>query len=291
MIISRPVTYLIGAFVLAFVLITVIKTRQGQSDSEPVTRLSDARKTQIARFWAVYNRASDHRRAGHPDSAVVAYRDALRLNDRHEDALYYLGNTLLQLGRYDEALDAFRRLIAVNPLSTRAHFQAGAILSCTDPGAPFDLDAAEREFLRTFELNREESEPLVRLGEVAVAKEKFDLAETYLRDATRLNKKAVVAYYLLGYLQWRRGDRPEAVELFNTALSQSRSDQPTHGVPGEGDTRDGAQLGEGRQSLFTPLVQTAMDGLPHRSDARIDDAYRQLARFCEKVSERWRMRG
>lgn len=287
--VPHRVLYIIGVFAVAFILITVVKARQDHAPLDRAGQMSGERRAGIARFWKTYRRASDLWRTGDLDGAVVAYREALSLDDRHEDALYYLGNTLFDLGRYEEALVVFRRLVAVNPLSARAHFQAGAILSCAESGAPFDLDAAEREFHRTLEINREESEPLVRLGEVALAKGDLDRAQDYLTGATRLNIKAVEAYYLRGYIRWKRGDRPEAVKLFKTALKYNQADKPVRGVLGEGDVkRQKSADGPRRQSPFTPFLQTAMALRLDASDQQVDTAYRQLARFCDELSGRWR---
>ncbi|MBI4550624.1 MAG: tetratricopeptide repeat protein [Candidatus Latescibacteria bacterium] len=287
--IPRHFQYILGVFTLAFILITVVKARQDQTTLDRANQMSDERRAQVVRFWETYRRASDRRDAGDLNGAVAAYQEALRLNDRHEDTLYYLGNTLCDLGRYEEALSTFQRLVAVNALSARAHFQAGAILSCAEPGAPFDLDGAEREFQRALDINREESEPLVRLGEVALAKGDLDRAQDYLTGATRLNSKAVEAYYLRGYIRWKRGDRGGAVALFKTALKLNQADKPVRGVLGEGDVKRRAQVsGVRRQSPFLPFLLDAMASRPDVSGPQVDAAYRQLARFCDGLSERWR---
>jgi tetratricopeptide (TPR) repeat protein len=263
--------------------VAITLLRQSPEHKTPVTAMSEDRKTRIDQFWTAYRRASDFRLAGDLENAVDAYRQALALNDRHEDALYYLGNTLFQLDRYDEALASFRRLIEVNPLSARAHFQTGAILTLAEPDAPFNLDAAKEEFQRAFEINREESEPLVRLGEVELARGAYDRAETLLTDAARLNTRTVTALYLLGYLRWRAGDRNGATDFLATARARSREDRPVHGVAGEGDTRDRRRQEEGRQSLFMPHVTSATDDLEQSSD----DVYTRFDRFREQVYRRW----
>jgi tetratricopeptide (TPR) repeat protein len=280
---STSVYTLVGVFLLAFLGIAALKgTRTAQDGPAPGSVFSEARKAQIAAFWEAYRRASERRQAGDLEAAVPAYREALRLDARHEDTLYYLGNALFDLGRYEEALAAFRQLIAVNPLSARAHFQAGAVLSCPEPGAPFDLEAAEQEFRRTLEINREESEPLVRLGEVALARGDLDAAEAHLTGAVRLNAKAAGAYYLLGYIRWTRGDRAGAAALLHTALRQKAPEKPAHGVLGEGDRRQPHRPGEvRRQSLFAPFVEA---GLALSADeAACQTVYPPLARFCEDI--------
>jgi tetratricopeptide (TPR) repeat protein len=283
-----PIIYLSGIFLIIFLLITFIKSQEEGPVSESATRISGMKRTQIDQFWYLYGQASEHHRTGDFERAATAYRKALRLNDRHEDTLYYLGNTLIQLARYREAIDMFRKLSEINPLSTRAHFQIGTILSSTESDAPFDLDAAEQEFQRTLEINREESEPLLRLGEIAVAKGAFDRAEMHLSDTIRLNRKAVTAYYLLGYIKWLDGHSDEARRLFNEARIHNRKEQPVNDVAGEGDTRDGQPLGNARHSLFSQLVEDAMAPATEPSDTQIDAVYRQVRRFCDEVAGRWR---
>jgi len=57
--------------------------------------LSDERKAEIRRFWEVYNRATSLRLQGAWAEAVAAYQEALALDPRHEDSLYYLAASLL----------------------------------------------------------------------------------------------------------------------------------------------------------------------------------------------------
>lgn len=281
---SVRVGAVIGLFCVAFILITAIRQRDEQVDGGASQAFSGARKAQIARFWDAYRRASDLRQSGNLEAAAGAYRAALQLDNRHEDTLYYLGNTLFDLGRYDDALLAFRQLIGVNPLSARAHFQAGAILSCPAAGAPFDLKSAEQEFRRTLEINREESEPLIRLGEVALAGNRLDEAERHLTDATRLNVKAPGACYLLGYIYWTRGDKRKASEWLETALRRSAVEKPAAGMSGEGDRRTPSSGDMRRQSLFAPFIETIAT-LPENSAARIEAVYAPLARFCASLAE------
>lgn len=288
----RPVRAVaaIGLFGVAFILITVIKQMDQRADGGASQAFSETRKAQIARFWDACRRASELRESGDLNGAVGAYREALRLDARHEDTLYYLGNTLFDLGRYDDALAAFRQLIAINPLSARAHFQAGAILSCPASGAPFDLKAAEQEFRRTLEINREESEPLIRLGEVALATNRLDEAERRLTDATRLNVKAPGACYLLGYISWTRGDKQKASEWLETALRRRTVEKPAAGMSGEGDRRTPSAGDVRRQSLFAPFIES-IAALPEDSATRVETVYAPLARFCASLSEQRNLPG
>ncbi|MBI2505923.1 MAG: tetratricopeptide repeat protein, partial [Candidatus Latescibacteria bacterium] len=101
---------------------------------------SEEHKAQVRRFWELYNRATSLRLQGQWEVAAAQYQEALALDPRHEDCLYYLGNAFFELGRFEEAAATWKRLIETNPnQSSRAHAQLGMLYSCGAPGTPFDL--------------------------------------------------------------------------------------------------------------------------------------------------------
>ena len=69
------------------------------------------------------------------------------------------------------------------------------------------------------------------------AKVDLERASKYFSMARQLNFKAVEAYYLDGYIQWKRGDVDVATTLFRQAIEYSHGQKPVHGVLGEGDTK------------------------------------------------------
>lgn len=280
---SRPVLILGVALASLFAAVTAWKiSRKTEHVEEGPSALSADRKAEILRFWEVYRRATDLKQRGAWAEAAAAYREALRVDPHHEDALYYLGNALFESGRYEEAVEAWRRLVEVNPMSARAHAQLGAITSCGAPGAPFDLDTAEREFQRALEINQEESGPLLKLGEVSLLKGDGRRALDYFTATSRTNFKSVEAYYLIGYIKWSEGDGAGARAALQKAVKFSEAEQPTKGVAGEGDTKKKAAqptLSEGasRKSLFAPYC-AALKGWRGGdvSAGRMEEEYRKL---------------
>lgn len=226
--------------------------------------LSVDQKTRIRQFWEVYRRATDLKQQGAWGQAASAYRDALQIDPQHEDALYYFGNASFELERYDEAVDSWRRLVEVNPLSARAHAQLGAVYSCGAQGAPFDLDIAEKEFQRALAINKEESGPVLKLGEVSLLKGNRQQALDFFTAAGRMNFRSVEAPYLMGYVRWSEGDRAAALAAFQRAVKLSQAEKPVKGVAGEGDTKKKAAqpiLSEGasRKSIFAPYWMALKD--------------------------------
>lgn len=218
--------------------------------------LSAERKAAIRRFWEVYRRAVDLRLKGDADGAVAAYEEALELDPDHEDALYNLGNAAFDSGQYSVAEDAWRRLLRVNPHRARARAQLGALYYCGLPGAPFDLARARAELTRAFDLNREESGPLAKLGEVALLGGDLDEAARHFSLSQRANFRSVEAVYLEGYLKWRSGDAAAGKRNLARAveLSLAARGSASPGASSEGDTKRGSRpLLEGGARYITPL--------------------------------------
>jgi tetratricopeptide (TPR) repeat protein len=206
-------------------------------------------------FSKRYARAQAARQAADLPSAIAAYGEALDLQSGHEDALYWLGNCLLEEDRAVEALAAWTRLARANPLSGRAHQQLGVVLST--PGPTLDLPEAEAHFRRAVEINREESGPFTRLGEVLLAQGEVAEAEEWLTAASRLNPKAAGALYQLAHLRWKQERGPVAVQVLQRAARALEADRPHRkGTTSEGDTQarlHALQAVALRRSLFGSL--------------------------------------
>jgi tetratricopeptide (TPR) repeat protein len=214
----------------------VLSAAAGCRRPEPEGTEEDPRRAAVKAFWAKLHAANDARlRSGCP-GAVALYEDALALDPRHEDALYYLGQCRRESGRPLEARDAFERLVAVNPLSARAHLSLGALLASPDPAEPMDLAAAEVHLRRAHEINAEETGPVVRLGEVLLVRGRDAEARRWLEAALRTNPKSVEAAFLAGFSAWDGGG--EAGALARRVREAAKVEGPVKGVLGEGDRRD-----------------------------------------------------
>jgi tetratricopeptide (TPR) repeat protein len=191
----------------------------------------------VKAFWAKLHAASDARLRAGCAGAITLYEEALALDPRHEDALYYLGQCQREGGRPAEARAAFERLVAVNPESARAHLSLGALLASPDPAEPMDLPAAEAHLRRAHEINAEETGPVVRLGEVLLVGGRDSEAREWLEAALRTNPKSVEAAFLAGYGAWE-ARAAEAGPLAGRVREAAKVEGPVKGVLGEGDRRD-----------------------------------------------------
>ncbi|MEW6749708.1 MAG: tetratricopeptide repeat protein [Candidatus Latescibacterota bacterium] len=256
----------------------------------PAPASSEAQRAAARRFWQVYAEATQARVARSPETAVALYQEAVRINPGHEDALYYLGSALFETGRFAQAEDAWRRLVAANPASARAHLQLGMLYSCAVPGAPLDLDRAAAECERAMALNREETGAAARLGEVEVLRGEHPRALELLSGVARSNPRSIQARYLLGYLHWKAGRQAQSEAALDQAVALARTPatpQPQPGAAqatppaGEGDTRKGAPLLGGPAPSAGPLA-AAWGALAERPGARLD-AGAEYGRLDEDV--------
>lgn len=243
--------------VLGFVGVSVWRgTRRNPApETEKHDVVSAERKEEVQRFWDLYRRATDLRIEGEWVDAASLYTKALEINSQHEGALYHSGNVFFELGEYDRAVTAWRRLAEAHPLSARAHFQLGAIYSSGAAGADFDLDIAEREFQRALAINQEETGPIQKLGELNVLRGESQRALTFFEKVLKSNPKSIEAHYMIGYIKWWEGDRGEALASLQQAVTHSLSKGPAGAVLGEGDTKTGSGPllveGASRKSFFS----------------------------------------
>ncbi len=245
---AGPVVAVLGALVL----LTVPAGCRDAADQKAAG--DDARRASVLKFWEAINRATADRRAGDHAAAARAYEEALAVDPRHEDALYYLGHCLLEEGKQSGARDAFTRLTAVNPHSSRGHVALGAILASPVDGTAPDLRGAEENFRRAHDINKEETGPMVRLGEVLLVRGDRAGADEWFRAALKTNQKSVEAAFLIGYLRWESGDLAATREAYSLAIRAASADAPVKGVLGEGDRKASAPNGGPERIVAPPLA-------------------------------------
>ncbi len=286
----RAAAIFIVVVVILFGAITLLKRQaSGSGDREDAEAVTLAERERVQRFWRLYRRATDHRIAGRTEEAAAAYASALELNDRHEDALYYMGNMHFELGEFPKAQRAWQRLIQVNTSSARAHSRLGDLYFCLEQEELFDVAAAEAEFRRALEINKEETGSLLRLGQIALARGNLTDALSYFDAVTGSNYTSVDAHFLKGYIAWKRRDQETASALLAQALQYAHPDEPIGEVPGEGDTKAGSSpmLSTARNCR---TFETQVDDLPKLDDANLPREVNQRYRRLDAVLAQARSR-
>jgi Flp pilus assembly protein TadD len=285
----KKVLLILASVILALWLgIVFLKNRSSQDNSQNgADAKTIAEKERIKRFWEIYREATDQRLAGKTQEAAEGYRSALALNDKHEDALYYLGNLCVELGDYKTAEDAWRRLTRINPHSARAHLQLGDLYLNFKQKEFFNLDNAEEEFQNALKINQEETGPLLRLGHIALIRGDLPKAQHYFDAVIATNFKSVEAHFLNGYIAWKTGNAAQAKKMFSAAVQHSAAEKPVQGVLSEGDTKSGRALTlpetAKRRMLFQPFFGD-LAGLEESSlPQQMQERYRKLAALLQQM--------
>jgi tetratricopeptide (TPR) repeat protein len=283
--VNKAVLTFLSAVLVIGLLITFLKDRPANNgipgENEPSAR---AEKEQIQDFWKRYREATKHRIAGRLDEAVASYRGALALQEDHEGALYYYGNVSFELGDFLTAESAWLRLVRVNPSSARGHSRLGDLYLNIADTMRFDVDKAEAAYHRALEINKEETGPSLRLGQVALVRGDFKKAGAFMDAVIGSNFRSIEAHFFKGYIAWKAGQLSEAERLLAKAAEFSRSRQkPIKGVLGEGDTKSGNAPVD-QHSLFYALIVDLPELEVTRKALRIK--YRRLESFLREMQNR-----
>ena len=155
------------------------------------------------------------------DEAIAAYRKALELDPSNFAAQVNFASSLATQGKIDEAITAYRKVTETHPESFQAQYFLGSYLR--DHGKQ---DEANIAFDRAIDIARQvieqepTSEKYVVLGDVLIAKGKFDDAVAAYRNAIELDPKNSSAYgHLANRVLRTRWNRDEAIAAYRKAIS------------------------------------------------------------------------
>jgi len=126
-------------------------------------------------------------------------------------AMNNLGLCLMNLGRYEEALECFRRNIK---LLSETYFNKGLTLFRMKR-----FKEALESFQKALDISPEDPEYLDLVGQTYTELGRYKLAEKYLRKSVKKDPKYALAYYDLGILLAKFKKRQaEALRYFMTAI-------------------------------------------------------------------------
>jgi len=276
-----------SVFAVIFVVITL--TRHKPSTGEPKqgdSTHTSIEKERVLRFWEHYREATNLRMDEQWEQAAKSYRQALDLNGQHEDALYYLGNMYLELSRYGEAEESWKKLVQINPNNSRAFLQLGSLYLSSEEF--FDIDKAERACLESLKLNKEETGPVLFLGEVHLIRGQLEVAASDFEAVSASNFKSKEAYFLGGYIAWKKGNVMKARELFSQAVKYSKPlDNSADQVIGEGDTKPGKGFGSvTSKSVFNIFITELRDVDIEQIDQTLEKTYVRVDALLAELKRR-----
>src|SRR5437899_518974 len=145
---------------------------------------------------------------------LAAYTKLLEGDPENALRVDAVGDLLLQAGRLDEAIDRYRRSLAINPASASTHYNLGYALSAR--GRRDEAIAELREALR---IDPDYAQAHNNLGALLQLRGDADEALSHFERAVGLRPDSVDALTNLGLLLSGRGRPADAVTRFRAALT------------------------------------------------------------------------
>lgn len=231
---------------IAFLAVTILKydshsetNRSADIQKEKGSESANS-KSKIVNFWNFYDKATDLRTQAEYEKAIAYYKMALEIDSTHKNSLYYLGNMYLAIQNFEESETFWKKLSNSYSQSARGHSQLGNLYSCKSSGNTlYNLESAKDQFQAAVRINAEETGPLLQLAKIRMIDGKYDEAEKMLNDVTSSNFRSIEAYFLAGFLYWKKSDIDGAKRQLEQAVSIHAESGKDSSNIGEGETKTG----------------------------------------------------
>jgi tetratricopeptide (TPR) repeat protein len=164
--------------------------------------------------------------AGRYDDAVAALERTLALNSNYVGARFKLALALLRLGRADRAVDALNQAVREQPNDFRAWHNLAAIAYSRG-----DLDEADRLERKALGISPDYAEAWNALGAIALVRKRTGEAVEALMKATQLAPQNAQAFQNLALAYRAAGDMAQARAAADRACALDRRFCSTTGGP------------------------------------------------------------
>lgn len=151
------------------------------------------------------------------DDAVPAWKKALALDPEDPRAHDNLGVALAETGKLDEAVEQYRKSLALNPGSSHTHNNLGTALA--EKGM---LDEAFQHFEKAVELNPDNASAQINMGNaLSLKKEQLPEALIHLRKGVELDPDSASGQNDLGIALARTNSLDESIIHLQKAVASS----------------------------------------------------------------------
>jgi tetratricopeptide (TPR) repeat protein len=173
-------------------------------------------------FWATYyNKGITAMTTLDYKNAIDLFRKSVAIMPNEAKAHVNLGVSLSNLDRHEEALEAFKKAVEVDPASGDGWRNLGISYHELD-----DYDAAIEAYTKAIELDPEDAVTLFSLGDMYYNKKDFEKALTYYLQATEKRGDDASLQYQIGSTYFAIENYSDAAQAFrkSAAISQGRSE-------------------------------------------------------------------
>lgn len=159
-------------------------------------------------------KAIRHHQGGRLAQAALIYREILRADPQHADALHLLGLIFHQQGESADAVALICQAITIQPLDPGYHFNLGTLYQ--DLGR---LDEAVKCFRQSLALQPSDIEAHIALGTALRAQGDFGGAIASYQQAQSIQPNRADVYANMGNASLAMGDRDQAAACFRKVLA------------------------------------------------------------------------
>jgi tetratricopeptide (TPR) repeat protein len=151
---------------------------------------------------------------GKLDEAIEAYNKSIVLKPDYAEAYSNMGNALKDQGKLEEAIKAYNKSIAIKPDFAEAYNNMGAALK--DQGK---LDEAIEAYNKSIALKPDYAEAYNNMGNALQDQGKFEEAIEAYNKALSLKPDNAEAYNNMGLILKDQGKLDEAIEAYNKSIA------------------------------------------------------------------------
>ncbi len=199
------------------------------------------------------------------DAAEACYRNATALSPQSYDWNYGLANLMQKVGKFEEALVFYNKLLSIKLKSEQLYLVYIRIGQCLRPLNRKEESKAAYE--KAFKLNPNGPAVLARLGEIALQEKKYDQAIHYLKKALEIQPEANRLHYQLA-MAYR----------YSNQMESARKHLGLYGMVG---VQPADPLKETLQSLITGYRVHLLAGRLAFSARRYQEAAESFAKAIE----------
>jgi tetratricopeptide (TPR) repeat protein len=208
-------------------------------------------------YYRLFDAAVELSDKGKFEAAIDQWKKVLQLNPEDPKAHTGFGTALNRTGKPDEALAQYRKALAINPEFPEANNNLGIALASAGK-----LDDAITHFRKALDVKPGSAEFQNNLGHALAAQGKLDEAMVYYQAALEIKPRYPEAYNNLGVALAGAGKTDEAIAHYQKALEIDAAYPEAHNNLGM------ALAGSGKLNEAVPHFQKYLEANPNSADVQ-----------------------
>jgi protein O-GlcNAc transferase len=172
-----------------------------------------ANKKDLKQSQYIFNMGNEYKRQGKLDDAIDCYKKVIALTPKFAGAYHNLGNVLREKGRIDEAMACYRKAIELAPDVAVTYNNLGNVLQ--EKG---QVDDSIEFYKKALQCDPDYMLTYLNLGIALGKKGQISRSIEYLRKALQYDPHSAIAYDSLGSAYLSQGEPNNAEDSYRRAL-------------------------------------------------------------------------